>query len=165
MQCQSKVILRNGQQTIKMIFCKDQNFEKQCRYCYSIEDSLGKLTIRPCKCTDEIHLKCLQTWIDMSGITKCEICKEQFPISPRSRFFQPNNSPVPPAATPPQLIYENYLVKVYQKDVHIPIDGRFVILYVPTCVGYFLWSGFWISLHYCIGKNLLKFLLILRLIT
>ena len=44
----------------------------ECYICTSITDEMS-----PCECKAHVHKKCLQTWIEKSGYTKCSICKTE----------------------------------------------------------------------------------------
>lgn len=49
-----------------------------CRICLE-----GGELIQPCKCkgtSANVHVECLQRWLDVSGRTSCEICKHRYEI-------------------------------------------------------------------------------------
>lgn len=54
--------------------------EKSCRICFEDENS-GGILIKPCKCNQPIHKKCLKMWIKIKiNPCQCEICKAKYKV-------------------------------------------------------------------------------------
>jgi len=71
----------NAQSMITLLneYYIENDEDKKCKYCMS---SLPKnRLVRPCKCTDPVHIECFKTWLlspKLGDRNKCEICNDEF---------------------------------------------------------------------------------------
>lgn len=74
----------------------DASSEKLCKICHSICNEEAEY-VHPCKCNGSlkyIHIECLNEWLKLTNIKKCDLCNYEFKFQKTFKSGTPNRVPL-----------------------------------------------------------------------